>query len=164
MSELTQARAAVSTLRDAVREGRVIEFRERDELVIAIHRALDHVEAQPTLTSTAVAAMQRWLRHTPECDAAAWEQRNRYHRPDYARPACSCGLDVLVTSWQHAADEQATVYNALVEALQELRINANRLCDRQLGGTYEEDCRRSLKKAEAALALVVDNSGPPVAS
>lgn len=38
-----------------------------------------------------------------------------------------------------------------VEALSELRINANRLCDRQLGGTYETDCRRSLKKAEDAL-------------
>lgn len=39
----------------------------------------------------------------------------------------------------------------LLEALRELRINANRLCDRQLGGTYEDDCRRSLKAAEAAI-------------
>ena len=39
----------------------------------------------------------------------------------------------------------------LYQALAELRINANRLCDRNLGGTYEEDCRRSLAKAEAAL-------------
>ena len=37
------------------------------------------------------------------------------------------------------------------EALKELRINANRLCDRNLGGTYEEDCRRSIAKADAAL-------------
>jgi hypothetical protein len=40
----------------------------------------------------------------------------------------------------------------LLEALKELRINANRLCDRNLGGTYEEDCRRSIDKADAALA------------
>ena len=48
---------------------------------------------------------------------------------------------------------------AAIEALKELRINANRLCDRQLGGTYEEDCRRSLKRAEAALAVL---PAPPV--
>jgi len=40
----------------------------------------------------------------------------------------------------------------VIAALRELLVNANRLCDRQLGGTYEDDCRRSLAKAEAALA------------
>jgi len=40
----------------------------------------------------------------------------------------------------------------LLEALEELRINANRLCDRNLGGTYEADCRRSIAKADAAIA------------
>lgn len=52
-----------------------------------------------------------------------------------------------------AAAERET---ALREALRELRINANRLCDRNLGGTYEDDCRRSLKKAEATLGLTPD--------
>ena len=43
-SELvTRAREATSQLRDAAREGRIIEFRQRDELVLAIHRALDQV-------------------------------------------------------------------------------------------------------------------------
>ena len=37
------ARAAVEKLRDATREGRVIEFRQRDPLVMAIHDALDLV-------------------------------------------------------------------------------------------------------------------------
>jgi hypothetical protein len=41
----------------------------------------------------------------------------------------------------------------LREALSELRINANRLCDRSLGGSYEDDCRLSLKRAETALGL-----------
>ncbi len=36
-----KARAATTELRDAAREGRVIEFRQRDPLVMAIHRALD---------------------------------------------------------------------------------------------------------------------------
>jgi hypothetical protein len=44
----------------------------------------------------------------------------------------------------------------LLAALRELRINANRLCDRQLGGTYEEDCRRSLAVADAAIAKAED--------
>jgi hypothetical protein len=39
-------------------------------------------------------------------------------------------------------------------ALEELRINANRLCDRQLGGTYEEDCRRSILRADEILNLM----------
>jgi hypothetical protein len=39
-------------------------------------------------------------------------------------------------------------------ALNELRVNANRLCDRNQGGTYEEDCRRSLARADAAIAEV----------
>jgi hypothetical protein len=40
----------------------------------------------------------------------------------------------------------------LREALEDLVQNANRLCDRQLGGTYEEDCRRSIAQARAALS------------
>jgi hypothetical protein len=35
-------------------------------------------------------------------------------------------------------------------ALKALVIDARRLCDRNLGGTYEEDCRRSIARAEAA--------------
>lgn len=42
---IEQARAAVTELRDAAREGRVIDFRKRDPLVMAIHRALDLVES-----------------------------------------------------------------------------------------------------------------------
>ena len=40
----------------------------------------------------------------------------------------------------------------LREAATALRIDANRLCDRNLGGTYEEDCRRSIAALDAALA------------
>ena len=38
------------------------------------------------------------------------------------------------------------------EAATALRIDANRLCDRNLGGTYEEDCRRSIAALDDALA------------
>jgi hypothetical protein len=39
----------------------------------------------------------------------------------------------------------------LETALRALIIDANRLCDRQLGGSYEADCRRTLAQARAAL-------------
>lgn len=38
------------------------------------------------------------------------------------------------------------------EALRSLIIDANRLCDRNQGGTYEEDCRRALAVARSAIA------------
>lgn len=41
---VARARAAVSTLRDAVRLGHRIDFRERDPLVLSIHAALDLLE------------------------------------------------------------------------------------------------------------------------
>ncbi len=39
----------------------------------------------------------------------------------------------------------------LLASTKELRINANRLCDRQLGGSYEDDCRRSIARVDAAI-------------
>lgn len=41
-------------------------------------------------------------------------------------------------------------------ALRELRISSNRLCDRQEGGTYEDDCRRSIAEADAVLLRLAD--------
>lgn len=42
----------------------------------------------------------------------------------------------------------------LEAAARDLRQNANRLCDRNTGGTYEEDCRRSIQQMDAALAAL----------
>jgi hypothetical protein len=39
----------------------------------------------------------------------------------------------------------------LLAALRALRIDAKRLCDRQLGGSYEADCRRAIAVADAAI-------------
>lgn len=39
----------------------------------------------------------------------------------------------------------------LLDALKTLRIDANRLCDRNLGGTYEDDCRRAIAEADSAI-------------
>ena len=41
-------------------------------------------------------------------------------------------------------------------ALRDLMQNANRLCDRNLGGTYEDDCRRSIAAARALLTEAPD--------
>jgi hypothetical protein len=43
--KIAAAREATGQLRDAARVGRVIHFRERDELVMAIHSALDALDA-----------------------------------------------------------------------------------------------------------------------
>lgn len=42
---IERAKLATNELRDAAREGRVIHFRQRDELVMAIHNALNQLEA-----------------------------------------------------------------------------------------------------------------------
>jgi len=47
-------------------------------------------------------------------------------------------------------------HDELVAALKRLRIDANRLCDRMLGGSYEDDCRRSIAIADAVLTKVKD--------
>lgn len=41
---------------------------------------------------------------------------------------------------------------AVTTALERLIVDANRLCDRQLGGTYEADCRQSIDAARQAIA------------
>lgn len=46
---VTRARDAVRALRDATREGRTLDFRERDPLVGAIHDALDLLQLQSTI-------------------------------------------------------------------------------------------------------------------
>lgn len=56
-----------------------------------------------------------------------------------------------LTRRRERTDLQATT-STLRTALEQLRIDANRLCDRMLGGTYEDDCRRSIAAADAALA------------
>ena len=40
---------------------------------------------------------------------------------------------------------------AMLAALKVLRNDANRLCDRNLGGTYEADCRRAVAAAAAVI-------------
>lgn len=44
------------------------------------------------------------------------------------------------------------VATELLYALRQLRIDANRLCDRNLGGTYEDDCRRAIAQANSVIA------------
>ncbi len=86
-------------------------------------------------------------------DGAVW------HRPE-------CGVSRIVPTVYLALDAaglppQADIAaeNAklkernkrLDEALWQLRVDCNRLCDRNLGGTYEDDARLSIKKADEAL-------------
>lgn len=55
----------------------------------------------------------------------------------------------LCVSKQH--EELKARLDAVLAAAKALRIDANRLCDRNLGGTYEDDCRRAIAAIDAAL-------------
>ena len=50
LEDIARAREAVCELRDAAREGRVIDFRKRDPLVLAIHAIIDHCERMDAAT------------------------------------------------------------------------------------------------------------------
>ena len=39
-----QARRAIDTFRDATREGRILDFRQRDPLVVVLHAVVDRYE------------------------------------------------------------------------------------------------------------------------
>jgi hypothetical protein len=67
-------------------------------------------------------------------------------------PSFQCPYEKRMRAAEAERDQQAGALGTLREALERLRIDANRLCDRQLGGTYEDDCRRSIAVAVAALA------------
>jgi hypothetical protein len=59
--------------------------------------------------------------------------------------------DLAATSWKARAERAEADAAALWEALRTLRIDCNRLCGRQLGGTYEDDARKSIREADVAL-------------
>jgi hypothetical protein len=102
-----------------------------------------------------------------EAGACDWYSSKTAH-PDFDAEALR--LPPSPAEWEAAKDEIARLraeqkcedckmYRATVaarerdlrEALRVLMIDANRLCDRNLGGTYEEDCRRSIEAARKAL-------------
>lgn len=59
--------------------------------------------------------------------------------------AAADGEAAMAHRWRDERDEARAL-------LKTLRGDANRLCDRNLGGTYEEDCRRTLAEVAAFLA------------
>jgi hypothetical protein len=98
-----------------------------------------------------------------EAEATLTAERERADRVERARHDAEDKC-ALVSEWELSARlraESAEAENArLRSALKELRIDANRLCDRNLGGTYEEDCRRSIAKADAALTPTAPTGDP----
>jgi hypothetical protein len=60
-----------------------------------------------------------YVQHKPECDAAAWHQRNKFHTPNYACPPCTCGLSALLTAAGSSAPSDARLF---VEEIGEGRI------------------------------------------
>lgn len=70
---LDRARTATSTLRDAAREGRVIDFRQRDPLVMDIHNALDRLDAALLTASPAPEAKQIWCKSCGAYILSCWK-------------------------------------------------------------------------------------------
>lgn len=64
--------------------------------------------------------------------------------PEYSSPKRIAELQIALAA---SEARQQELYNAL----NGLRRDANRLCDRQLGGSYEQDCRLAIKVADEAL-------------
>ncbi len=96
------------------------------------------------LTSDVTAFRDRAIVTERERNDADWRASQAVERlRDYREVANENAAKLEVLSVEHTK---------LRKALKQLRIDANRLCDRNLGGTYEEDCRRSIAVAEAALA------------
>lgn len=75
-------------------------------------------------------------------------------------PSCQrCGFDSRPLTEKYWRKQIRKAEEEAIEALRDLRINANRLCDRNLGGTYEEDCRRSIARADAVLSAALVGEG-----
>lgn len=101
---IEQAREATGTLRDAVRAGRVIDFRERDPLIVAIHRALDLA----ALTAEGETRPDRFEGFVEEA------VRHVAELPDRTSPA-NWPEAMLVTS-----DELREILSTLIAALDDL--------------------------------------------
>jgi len=59
---IEQARLAITTFRDAAREGREINFRQRDPLVAMLHAALDELEQANATITRLQAERDKWLK------------------------------------------------------------------------------------------------------
>lgn len=112
-----------------------------------------------------VAGYERGESGDAEDKEAAWDRSRASSgllRSDDEHCAClHDGRGELTNECQEHQEIRAE-RDRLREALQALRIDANRLRDRQLGGTYEEDCRRSIAHADQALnrSEPIDNAQP----
>jgi chromosome segregation ATPase len=118
------------------------------------HRLEDHQRWRRDMQQ-AEQELQHWrtaAENFGHTDAHSWslstdELMERMQQAEQERDAGWRRAEAAESDWQHCEKQVA----ALTQALKDLRDDANRLCDRQLGGTYEEDCRRSIAKADAAL-------------
>lgn len=124
-------------------------------------------DQQPLFSDAEKSAMERWTRAWMKSTLGQQENLREWCEAilcEFAGPDLEPSRGVIeqltqvveCRSKEIAAARIATLEqarDALRQALQALIIDANRLCDRQLGGTYEDDCRRSIDKARTALEV-----------
>lgn len=88
------------------------------------------------------------VKHTP----GPWHVGPHYKSDVESRQGRICECGPFGSEQAEANARLIAAAPELLDALKALAIDANRLCDRNLGGTYEEDCRRALEVAGAVIA------------
>lgn len=98
----------------------------------------------------------RWEKH-PECRCDHDPCTCRWLRPlDAEGKSLPAPMWDAMPTWDAMWNAlflipRGLLFDDLLAALKQLRLDANRLCDRNLGGTYEEDCRRSITAADIVI-------------
>ena len=138
-----------------------------DRLLVEVE-ARQQAERDLRLADNTIITQGRQLaqaeREQDERDRSLRQLREQLTAAEQARDEANRQLEVAnntIDALIPKLDESEQSRETLRTALHDLRVDANRLCDRQLGGTYEADCRLSIARADAALAA---SSGPPPAT
>jgi len=144
-ARLTQAmtertRAATTTLRDAAREGRRIDFRERDPLVMAIHDALDALEAERDHLAAQVTELSShtYLQLMQQRDALEAERDQLKADIDAAHEVLHDGAPI-----QQGTSRETLRTLTLVERIREVFDTCGYLDDKVTAAEAERDHRQA---------------------
>lgn len=112
------------------------------QLAIAFEKAVARIEADAAEIGRLNEQLKLIQQVTGDyCNVCGWAMKH--------------GDECLLCVWTiHTAEIAAlrASRDELVEVLDDLCVDANRLCDRNLGSSYEDDCRQSVAHARRAIA------------
>lgn len=116
-----------------------------------------------------VAMLSKWLASRDSASTARIAELEQHNEAltDGMRKQAASGetMRAQIEYWKEAFDgmtvakvQAEAALTGLAGKAKALAIDANRLCDRQQGGTYEDDCRKSIAYVYAALAALPKES------